>query len=277
MTNIQGYAAYSSSYNATSTSYTKKSDGTESFKQEMTQAKSEAAAYYEKSDNSYTAASAYDKSFFGVAKNSVKQVSEKPELSDNAKKLLDELKDKYKDMDIIIDDFEEGKNYGGNKEYSLVISQEELERMANDEDVKKKDLELIDSSLAKLKEINENLTDEEKESITSLGVSINADGQAEFFAELTKLSDEQMARIQARRAEKKEEAEKAAKKEASEKAAKELEEKAVEKKDKETEKIEEQQKARVSAGSVEELLDKIRNYSWDTPADKSGAAINLLA
>jgi len=277
MTNIQGYGAYSSSYTTASTSYSKKADGSESFKQELNQAKTETAATYEKSNNSYTSATAYDKNFFGVAKNTVKKTSDETELSDNAKKLLDELKEKYKDMDIIIDDFEEGKSYGGTKEYSLVISREELEKMASDEETKNKDLELIDSSLEKLKEINENLTDEEKESISSLGVSIGTDGQLEFFAELTKLSDEQLKRIEERRAEKKEEAEKEAKKEELEKAES-IKEKALDASKAEAERAEDQKKARLSAGSVEELLEKIRNYKWDEQIDgKAETAINVIA
>jgi len=249
MTNITGYSSYNSQYYSSSSSYSKSSDGSESFKSEIKSASTQKAAYYEKSDDSLSLATAYDKGMFGVSKNVVQKKSDSAQLSDKAQKLLEELKEKYSDMDVIIADFEEGKDYGGTHDYSLVISKEELERMAKDEDVKAKDLELVDKSIAELKKLNEDLTDEEKAEITSMGVSINSNGEVEFFAELTKLSERQKERI----------------------------EEALKKKEQEKEVAAERvEKAKLNATSIEELLEKIRNHSWDD-IEENSSPIELTA
>ena len=74
-----------------------------------------------------------------------------PELSRAAQKLLKELQKSYKNMDFIVADYETDEEAAallsrGKEEYSALISADELEKMAADENVKKKNLEILGTS-----------------------------------------------------------------------------------------------------------------------------------
>lgn len=186
-------------------------------------------------------------------------------LSDKAKELLQQLKEKYANMDFMVANYssdEEAQSYlsRGTKEYSVLIEPETLEAMANDEETKAKYMSLIEESTAKLDDVREQLEEEAEESgaeVKSIGISIGNDGSVSYFAELEKAGAKQRERI-----------EKTKEKNAEEKKA---EEKKAEK-----EKQEERLKAgygdnmpradrkttTVSAATVEELLEKIRAVDW---------------
>ncbi len=73
------------------------------------------------------------------------------ELSKEAKDLLKELQQKYGNMDFIVGDYEtddEAAAYlsRGTKEYSVLMSAEELEKMAKDSSSKKAGMEKIESA-----------------------------------------------------------------------------------------------------------------------------------
>lgn len=166
-------------------------------------------------------------------------------LSSRAKKLLEELQRRYKNMDFMVADYEtdeEAAGYlnRGTKEYSVLIEPETLEEMAADAEVKEK-------YIGKLEEATKQLTDmkgqlgEEGSEVTRMGISIDKDGSVSFFAELEKMGDKQRERIEKTREEKKEE-----KKEA---AAYDM--------------FAQNKKTTVWAASAEELLNKIRNVDWD--------------
>ena len=75
-----------------------------------------------------------------------------PQLSDKAKALLQDLKKQYSNMDFFVAEYdseEEAASYlsRGSKDYSVLIDPEELERMAEDEDVKKQNLALLDEAV----------------------------------------------------------------------------------------------------------------------------------
>ena len=169
-------------------------------------------------------------------------------LSTGAKKLLKELQQKYKNMDFMVADYEteeEAASYlaRGTKEYSVLIDPEELEKMAEDEETKKKNLNHLDDAVGKLAEMKEQLTDEDE--VTHLGVSIGKDGVLSFFADLEKISEQKKERIEKRKEQKTEEEKTKADKK-SEKAA-----------------AEKRKRTRVSADSIEELLKKIRDVDWE--------------
>ena len=177
-------------------------------------------------------------------------------LSDDAKKLLERLKEKYGNTDFIVanyDSDEEAQKYlaGGTKEYSVLIEPELLEKMAADESVEKKYTDMIDEATAKLSEIKEQLGDDS--TAVRLGVSLDGDGNMKFFADLEKLSERQKERIEKakekKKAEEKEEDKKAEKKKAEKKAEKEY--------------PEPEKRVRVTADSAEELIEKINNIDWD--------------
>ena len=132
----------------------------------------------------------------------------------------------------------------GTKEYSVMISSDELEKMAADEDYYNKNINTIDDAVKKSKEINEKFgaeSDYGKENgvgISQIGIKVNADGTTSYFVELEKLSDKQKERIENAKEKRAEE-----KKEQAEKA---------------------QKKTYVQANSLEELEKKIKEIDWDS-------------
>ncbi len=182
-------------------------------------------------------------------------------LSDKAKALLQELKKTYSNADFYVAEYEtdeEAAEYlsRGSKDFSVLIDPEELERMANDDEVKKQNLSLLDESLGKLGEMKEELkkTGREDEVVT-LGVSIGKDGQVSYFAELEKAGERTREFVDKIREDKKE-------------AAKEAE---AEKNGKAQDKYnyEHTKRATVSANSVEDLLEQITNFNWGTVKEET--------
>lgn len=205
---------------------------------------------------------AYQNSYINTVKNNAAKKSEKTdktdksekkeskiELSKNAKKLLEELKKTYKNMDFIVADYEsdeEAASYlsRGTKEYSVLIDPETLEEMAADKDVKAKYTGILEDAVGQLKDMENQLGDK-KDDVTHLGISIGKDGQVSYFADLEKAGERQKEFIERTRESKKEERAAQAKK-AEERAA-----------------GERTKRTRVEADSVEELLDKIKAVDWN--------------
>ena len=158
-------------------------------------------------------------------------------------------------MDFFVAEYEteeEAASYlsRGSKDYSVLIDPEELEHMAEDEDVKNQNLALLDEAVGKLDELKEDLKETGKEDeVVTLGVSIGKDGKVSYFAELEKAGERQKEFVDKIREDKKEAA-----KEAAEKAA-----------DKGQDKYnyEHSKRTTVYADSTEELLKKITNVNWD--------------
>ncbi len=131
-------------------------------------------------------------------------------LSTAAKKLLKELKKTYSDMDFIVADFETDEEAAallsrGSGEYSALLSTDELEKMAADEDVKKKNMGILDNAVAKLDDMKAKLGDK-ADDVTRIGISIGDNGEVSFFAELEKNSEKQRERIEKNREEKRDNA-----------------------------------------------------------------------
>lgn len=166
--------------------------------------------------------------------------SQRVELSDRAKKLLEKLKKTYKNMDFIIADYaddEEAAAYlaRGSKEYSVLMDPETLEEMAADEKTEQKYTGILEEATGKLTDLKENLGDQ-KEEVKHIGVSIDKDGNVSYFAELEELGEKQKERIEKAKENRKAEEAKKGKAEAK--------------------------RTRVQASSVEELLEKIKNVDW---------------
>ncbi len=183
------------------------------------------------------------------------------QLSDKAKALLQELKKTYNNADIYVAEYEtdeEAAEYlsRGSKDFSILIDPEELEKMANDDEVKEKNLSLLDESLGKLSDMKEELKETGREDeIVTLGVNIGKDGQVSYFAELEKSGERTKEFVDKMREDKKE-------------AAKEAEaEKAGKAQDKYN--YEHSKRATISANSVEDLLEKIKNFSWDSVKEET--------
>lgn len=189
--------------------------------------------------------------------------NESVQLSDKAKALLQELKKTYNNADFYVAEYEteeEAAEYlsRGAKDYSVLIDPEELERMANDEEVKKQNLSLLDESLNKLGEMKEELKETGREDeVVTLGVNIGKDGQVSYFAELEKAGERTKEFVDKIREDKKE-------------AAKDAE---AEKADKNPHQgkynYEHSKRATVTANSVEDLFEQIKNFNWDNVKEET--------
>lgn len=146
--------------------------------------------------------------------------SSKVELSSGAKKLLKELHNTYGNTDFMVANYETEEEAAaylarGTGDYSVLLTPEELEKMAADEDYKKKNLKTLDDAVAKLDDMKNQLGDK-GEDVKRVGLTIGDDGKVSYFAELEKSSEKQRERIEKQRATKKEEAAKAEKEKAQE-------------------------------------------------------------
>lgn len=167
------------------------------------------------------------------------------ELSSGAKNLLKELQQKYGNMDFIVGSYETEEEAAaylarGTKEYSVLISADELEEMAKDGAVKKDYMSKIEDARNQLAYAKSQLN-ESGENVTKLGATIEKDGTISLFASLEKLGEQQKERME--EAKEAKQAEKAAER------------------NKAYEKV---KKTTVKANNVDDLLKKIRGVDWDS-------------
>lgn len=185
-----------------------------------------------------------------------KNNNSKVELSSAAKNLLKELHNTYGNTDFMVANYnteEEAAEYlsRGTSTYSVLLTPEELEKMAADEDYKKKNLQTLDDAVSKLQDMKSQLG-EKGADVKRVGVAIGDDGKVSYFAELEKSSEKQKERIEKQRTAKKEEAAKA-------------------EKEKKEERLtdgsfirEGAKRTTVFADSVKNLQDKIGKVDWST-------------
>lgn len=188
----------------------------------------------------------------GVAENRKTDVNQ-PKLSKAAQELLDRIKAKYGNMDVMVADYandDEAQSIlaRGTKEFSALFSTDELEKMAADKDYEKANMDKLDSAMQMSEEISKKYSengDDKKGMITRVGISFNQDGTVSYFAELENLSSQQRERIDKMREERAEE-KKEAQREEDEKRGLRIPVK----------------KTVVKASSQEELLDKLNEVDW---------------
>lgn len=183
-------------------------------------------------------------------------------LSSKAQEFLKKLRKQYGDYDFFIGNSTDDLKAlvkSGSKEFSVIFSSAELERMANDEKYAKEKIHSMEQTVRMSEEINkkygfehafgkDNAADTE---ITKLGISFNDDGTTTFFAELEKTNAKQREHIEKVREEKR-----AEKKEEEKKAEKEVQ--SYSKSNSDT------KRTAVQADSMEELLEKIAAVDWNT-------------
>lgn len=176
-------------------------------------------------------------------------------LSTAAQKLLKELQKTYGSMDFIVADYETEEEAAallsrGTKEYSALLTAEDLEKMAADDSVKEKNLQILDDAVAKLDEMKTSLGDSGKD-VSRVGISISDNGEVSFFAELEKNSERQRERIEKNREEKREMAREEAKKAEAERLKPDVGRPAG-------------KRTMVYASTAEELAEKIKAVDWNT-------------
>ena len=184
-------------------------------------------------------------------------------LSDKAKNYLESLRKSRADYDFIIadkgDDFKKAvKN--STKEFSVILSSDELEKMASDEKYAEEKLSTIDNAVAMSRKINEQYYGGSEEGgletdiplINKLTITFNEDGSMTLFADLQKFSEKMKEKLE----------------NADEKA-----EEGVNEKRKFS-----VQRATIQASSEEELYKKISEFDWSkVPEEKdvTGAKFNM--
>ena len=175
-------------------------------------------------------------------------IQEGIELSDSAKNLLAELREKYGNMDIAVAEWstdEEQDHYASlaTKDYSVLINPELLEKMASDPSAREEYEAILSGVGEKYDTLKEELG-EDADKIEGFTITLDKDGKVSYAVKLlkdmtenSKAEEKRQERLEEKRAEKK-------------KAEKEQLEKVTQKK-KETEKIQ--------ADSIEELVKAIKD------------------
>lgn len=198
-----------------------------------------------------------------------------PKLSKEAQKYYDKLKKKFGNYDFILVSEEQKANaqanagkYANNIKTVVLIDEDKIERMATDENYRKKYEGILSGASSQLEQLKSSM-EKSGANVKGYGMQVNDGGTATFFAVMKKSSSDQKARIE-KSAEKK----KAEKKVAEKKAEKKKEEARLEKskssktdKSNNTDNIGDEETVTITANSIEELMKKISDYSFDERSD----------
>lgn len=178
--------------------------------------------------------------------------ADEPKLSAKAQSFLESLRKKYGDYDFTVSSNPDAaQTVGSDKEYSVILTPEELERMAEDDDYAQKVMGKVDDAVGMLKDLSEKDLGEGVQ-FSQLSVSFDDEGNMTLFAQLEKLSADQKERLEAAREKRAEEQKAAAAEDKS------LDDDAADEPVAITFKS-----ADVKAATAEELLEKIFGIDWD--------------
>ncbi len=201
-------------------------------------------------------------------KNDISAKNEE-KLSKKAQDFLKSLREKYGDYDFMVgnntDDLK-ALSKTGSKEFSVIFSNEEIERMTHDEKYADEKMQGVAGAVKMAKRVAEEYgfgvgEDGQKGTINKIGIAVNDDGSMKFFAELEKSSAAQRERIDKSREKHTEE------KKAAERTKK---KNPYEKDEKPSIK-----RTTVEADSIDELMSKIKKIEWDKIEDsKPGDRVN---
>ena len=210
----------------------------------------------------------------GVSNTNYGKTIGKAQLSEEGAKYYEELKKKYSGMDFVLvsNDMKDyakqnASSFGNANKMVVLIDEEKIERMATDENFRAKYEGLIakaQNAMPALKSLAE-----KQGNVKAIGMQVNDNGTASYFAVMQKSSKDMADKLAAKRAAKKEAEKKAEKK--AEKA--ELAEKQLEK-IKEGHRTEggkktddEEDYEIIMANSIEELQSKIEAYNYNLRAN----------
>lgn len=123
--------------------------------------------------------------------------TDETKLSAKAQSYLDKLREKYGDYDFIIsNNLDTAQTVGSTKAYSVILTPEELERMAEDDDYAQKVMGNVGKAVDILKDVSGKDLGEGVQ-FSQLSVSFDTEGNMKLFAQLEKLSAEQAERLEA--------------------------------------------------------------------------------
>ena len=202
------------------------------------------------------------------------------QLSDKAKDYLGKLKSKFHNMEFITVSKDmkaqvqqNAASYGNANKMVVLIDEEKLERMATDENFRKKYEGIIATSQAKMMQAKMGLTSSGA-SVKNFGMSVDSNGKENFFATVNKTSDLQKKRTEKKAAEKKAaklQEKKKAEKKAQEERIQKARDKKAEKTDtdkEETEITDNEEYVTFEADSLDDLLSKVQTYSYNNASGK---------
>lgn len=188
-----------------------------------------------------------------------------PELSEKAKKYYEQLKKKYSNMDFILvseDRKAEAQanagKYANANRMVVLIDTDKIERMAEDENYRRKYEAIISGSANQLSQLKDQLGSNAS-GVKTFGMQVKDNGTASFFAVVDKSLAAQKKRIE-KNAEKK-----AAEKKKAQKAAE--EKRTEEKKAEKQEKTDTEDTVTVTASSIDELIRKIQDTLYAGMSD----------
>ena len=192
--------------------------------------------------------------------------SSEDKLSSKAKAYLENLRNTYGDYDFIIADSGADRKEllnQSNKEYSVMFSSAELERMATDEDYAAEQMRKVQTIIDMSNRIFEQFDIERawEEGATGdallnkLAISVNDDGTMTILAEIERFSEKKQSYLEKVKDNRSEQ----------EKIEEKFKEKTDDKKINPYKKEDEAsvKKTVLKASSEEELIDKIKNINWD--------------
>ena len=190
------------------------------------------------------------------------------QLSSKVQAYLDKLNKSYDNMEFLV--YNSGKDAKevlshSTKEVSVMLSREEIEKMASDEKYAAEKMKGVQGALRMSEQINREFgytsafgknSENADTRISRIAISFNDDGSANIFAELEKSSRKQREQIEEARAEKRAEDKRTQKKQQE----KRLEEKAA---DRYLRTNADTKRTVVEAGSVDELMNRIAAVDWN--------------
>ena len=172
---------------------------------------------------------------------------------------LENLREKYGDK---YDFFAVGsiedprtRSLTGTKAYSVILTNDEIEKMANDEEYAEEVMKKVESAVDMTKRIEEKGELGEGVKFKHISIAFDNDGNMKLFAELEKMSEQQKERMEKAKEKRAEEAE------ADKKAEKE----------KKPEHDPHAKSVWLEADTEEELLEKIMGIDWDSIKGKGKA------
>lgn len=192
-----------------------------------------------------------------------------PTLSKEAQKYYERLKKKYGNYDFILVSADQKANaqanaakYANNVKTVVLIDEDKIEKMATDENYRKKYEGILSGATAQLAQLKTSI-EKSGANVQGYGMQVNDGGTASFFAVLKKSSADQKARLEKTAAKKK-----AEKKAAEKKAEKKKEQERLEKtKDSKIDDSDDSDTITITAGSMDELMKKIEEYTFSDRSD----------
>ncbi len=192
----------------------------------------------------------------------------KPQLSDKAAELYEELKEKYSDMDFTLVSCDMigvakkmAAGMGNPNKMVVLIDETKLEKMAADPKFRQEIENTIMSARNQMPKLQELM--QKNSAISQVGMQVTKDNRAQFFAVVDKSFKDMNERIAEKRAQKKADQKAAAKKEAKAEMKEKLDEKLAEKLHGHEEVQNKEDRYEViTADSIEELMQKIDDYMF---------------